>query len=372
MSSSTGESNASFHHFDEGDVVLRSCDHQDFLMYKLDLSRASPIFKATFSLPQPGKNLRLGVPLLTNGLPVVKLAESAEVLTALLALCMPIRESSRYFRSAGDVARVLEAARKYEMGWLVELAREALRELAEEEPIRVYAVACRFGLQEEVVRAAKMCLRVPVEKILACEAEELEFITSNQFRRLVKYRDDCHKAAEECVQMPQLDNTCREFAIWSARGDQKNCRGYMDTHSVACKKRYGAALSRNLKLCTWEGAVRVEDALAAWLEVPADICSGYCTQRSRVELTAISQRIAANVAEAISKVDTRIASDCIKQIAHRRSIGSLGRLNTCMICTRSIVVLLLPYLRARTHSTSVEKRPMRFPRTCPLWEIYED
>ncbi|KIP02223.1 hypothetical protein PHLGIDRAFT_130854 [Phlebiopsis gigantea 11061_1 CR5-6] len=205
MHPSTDEYDSHLFPFDEGDIVVRSCDDQDFMMYKLDLSRASPVFRNMWSLPQPTKNLLDGTSS-KYGLAVVKLAESAEVLTILLALCTPMHDANKSFRDIADAARILEAARKYEMAWVIEQAWKAMRKLAQDEPIRAYAAACRLGLKEEIVHAAKMCLRVPIETILACEAEELEQITSTQLRRLVKYRSDCSKAVEDTLQMLRGDS----------------------------------------------------------------------------------------------------------------------------------------------------------------------
>ena len=66
----------------DADIIIRSSDGGDFRMFKIDLVRASPVFSDLLSLPQP--------PIGTNpddymdGLPVVRLSESPDVLNIVL------------------------------------------------------------------------------------------------------------------------------------------------------------------------------------------------------------------------------------------------------------------------------------------------
>ncbi|KIP02219.1 hypothetical protein PHLGIDRAFT_112281, partial [Phlebiopsis gigantea 11061_1 CR5-6] len=113
MSSSNGAPDTPLSPFNEGDIIIRSGDNSYFLMYKLDLSRASPVFKTMLSLPQPATTLPQEKS--HDGLPVVAVTESAATLKLLLALCTPVWEARISLRDIDDVLYVLEAARKYEM-----------------------------------------------------------------------------------------------------------------------------------------------------------------------------------------------------------------------------------------------------------------
>jgi hypothetical protein len=73
--------------FDVSDtnLIIRSSDLIDFRVHKSILATASPFFKDLLSLPQPsdGENV--------DGIPVVQLSESSELLNTLLSMLYPIR-----------------------------------------------------------------------------------------------------------------------------------------------------------------------------------------------------------------------------------------------------------------------------------------
>jgi hypothetical protein len=63
----------------DADTILRSSDKVDFLVYKVILSKTSPVFKSMFSLPQPGTDTK------QDSHPVIDVAENSKVLAALLS-----------------------------------------------------------------------------------------------------------------------------------------------------------------------------------------------------------------------------------------------------------------------------------------------
>lgn len=299
--------------FDAGDVVIRSCDNQDLLMYKVDLSRASPVFKTMFTLPQP----TTASPEVETqgGLPVVVLSEPASVLNILFALCKPTLGSTPHLGELTDVAHLLEAAKKYEMEWIVDLARERMRELAGTDAIRAYAVACRFGLKEEASFAARCCLQLPMKTILACKTEELDFVSAVQFRNLLNYRDDCQKAVEAYLRSDKVYAYCRS-------SENLGCPSmyYHGQRGREWQKRYVDMLSLVLQDCVWEGAVRLEDILLAQMELPNEICAK-CPNRGRY-INILREQIASDIARAIPKLQFDDAWDVVAaDFAHIRPQG---------------------------------------------------
>jgi hypothetical protein len=73
--------------FDVSDTnfIIRSSDLIDFRVHKSILATASPIFKDLLSLPQPSDTE------IVDGLPMVQLSESSELLNSLLSILYPIR-----------------------------------------------------------------------------------------------------------------------------------------------------------------------------------------------------------------------------------------------------------------------------------------
>ena len=68
----------------DADLIIRSSDDVSFLVHKLVLAVASPIFKDLLSLPQPSNFETV------DGLPMVRLPESSELLKCLVSMLYPI------------------------------------------------------------------------------------------------------------------------------------------------------------------------------------------------------------------------------------------------------------------------------------------
>ena len=95
----------------DADIILRSSDRVDFMVYKVILSKASPVFKTLFSLPQPPMDTPQG------SLPITDLAENSKVLAALLSVIYPHTSESGSDEqlSLNDLIAALDMARKYDM-----------------------------------------------------------------------------------------------------------------------------------------------------------------------------------------------------------------------------------------------------------------
>ena len=72
--------------FDVSDtnLIIRSSDLVDFRVHKSVLAMASPFFKDLLSLPQPSDSE------MADGLPVVRLPETSELLTSLISFLYPV------------------------------------------------------------------------------------------------------------------------------------------------------------------------------------------------------------------------------------------------------------------------------------------
>ncbi|KLO14555.1 hypothetical protein SCHPADRAFT_309748 [Schizopora paradoxa] len=167
--------NACYFQTAQGDVTLRSVDNVDFRVYKCILAEASPFFKDLFTLPQP--------PSQEMDTPVIDVSEDAEVLNVMLGLIYPGTDPK--LETLDSISQALAVAMKYEAVRAIETLRRLLVSppLLEAEPLRIYAIACRFDLEEEARIASRHTLRL---NILDSDlSDDLKYITAYSYHRLL-------------------------------------------------------------------------------------------------------------------------------------------------------------------------------------------
>lgn len=281
------------------DIIIRSSDGKDFPMYRVDLARSSPVFETMFSLPQPDTSDPQSS--LENGLPVVDLAESADVLQVLLRFYLPRPPPA--LNDLAMVVHVLEGGRKYELVAAQDASIRMLEATAEREPLRVYAIACHFGLEPLARRAALACLRMPLAQLVDTHVDELQCVSGEEFRRMVRYRTDC---AHAVAGLGCLSPTEYTSFVSAARHNIFICRctpgdyiGPTRSMSSTWWNNYRKGLREKLNTCTWEGTVRSQDAMQAFLG------SGACQPCCQVALSQVggaTAYLASEIAKEITKV----------------------------------------------------------------------
>ena len=68
----------------DANLIIRSSDNIDFRVHKSLLAMVSPFFKDLLTLPQPSDSE------IVDGLPVVRLPESSELLSCLISIIYPV------------------------------------------------------------------------------------------------------------------------------------------------------------------------------------------------------------------------------------------------------------------------------------------
>jgi hypothetical protein len=68
----------------DANLIIRSSDFVDFRVHKSVLALTSPFFKDLLSLPQPSDSE------IVDGIPVVQLPESSELLNSLVSMLYPV------------------------------------------------------------------------------------------------------------------------------------------------------------------------------------------------------------------------------------------------------------------------------------------
>lgn len=221
------------------DVILRTVDNVDFRFYKLLLSLASPFFANMFALPQPPP-LDSSADQTKYGLPVIPVSESSVILRKLLSFCSPIYDTDvPALESLDIVMSVLDAADKYDMKRVGKFVVNMITapHFLEKEPMRVFAIACRYRAEEETTMAARYMLRFAVWE--PTYVAELDFISGSDYQRLVQYHASCGQAMTQLMRLwttfplPPLDcKFCRKQGI--SRLSQKE---YQDSVIAALRMR---------------------------------------------------------------------------------------------------------------------------------------
>ncbi|KAJ3486435.1 hypothetical protein NLI96_g4245 [Meripilus lineatus] len=241
---------------EDADVILRSSDNIDFRVYKVILSRSSDFFKGMFTLPQSSNQPRaqppttptpLSPPAISrslsggtdtgsiseyiDGVPVVPVAEPSQVLDHVLQFLYPMPDPDM---SSLDVfCPVLEAATKYDIEHLVEKLRKIWPTLAENDPLRSFALAYKSKWQEETSIAARMALEKPIWPLEPPLPLEFRCISAEIIIYLESYHRKCGDAAFKLTET-------REWAV-----------GILEAQTCAhCNKRYKTQ-NQGLQVLDW-------------------------------------------------------------------------------------------------------------------------
>ena len=169
----------------DADVILRSPLEQgsdkfrDFRVHKTILSIASIFFNDMFSLPQPPQPAATGVIL-----PIVEVTESADVFEVFLRLIYPVGPPA--ITSLQLVDDLFQIADKYLANSVQEKLKLLLtssRSFLRDDPIWVYALACRANFDEEAELAIPLTFKMdPVRDI---HLTHLRMMTAEAYNRLL-------------------------------------------------------------------------------------------------------------------------------------------------------------------------------------------
>jgi len=175
------------------DVIIRASDHVEFHVLKPILTAASAVLADILSLPVESD-------VDANA---VDVTEDSVVWDHILRICHPGTTPPATI-AADQLWPLLEAAKKYDMKAVREAVVREMRtpRMLEQETLRVYALACGYGVEDVAVAAARASLIQSYEE--GPYVPELRCATSAAYFRLVQYRRECVKAAVSFTEDPQL------------------------------------------------------------------------------------------------------------------------------------------------------------------------
>ncbi|THH03867.1 hypothetical protein EW146_g10326 [Bondarzewia mesenterica] len=187
----------------DADIIIRSSDGVDFLLYGIILAKASKVFKDMFSTPSTS--------LLSSGLnhhpeddhkdgrPIIRLTENSHVLDMMFRLFYPVDRPK--VTSISDIRLLLQALDKYLVDSLPETVEAILMDAVEREPQTICVIACRYDLTRVANAAAKLTLRDPLLYAGLCPSDDdLAYISAAKYRRILLYHQQCSERAAEAVQ----------------------------------------------------------------------------------------------------------------------------------------------------------------------------
>ena len=169
------------------DIVLQSSDLINFRVHRAILVTSSPFFRDMLSLPQPANDVA------PDGLLVLHLSETAEVLDSLISMLYPVPPEMP--RTIDNILALLAATDKYGMGAVqsfirAEVSREGLLSPTESGGVfRMYAVACNKRLIPEMETAARLTLNYPLT--FESVGEALRLFDGWALRGLADFRLRC-------------------------------------------------------------------------------------------------------------------------------------------------------------------------------------
>lgn len=198
----------------DADAILQTtdeCSTHEFCVHRCILSVASPFFHAMFTLPQGD---------IAEKRPIIPVSESSNVLDTLLRLVYPIPDP--ILSSFEELTLVLGAAIKYDFTNVIESLRKQLvsPHLLQTSPIRVYALASRYDLNEEMNIASNYTLGI--DMLDAPPTEDLKHITGYSYHRLLNFRRQRSMAAQKLLKIP-TNIKCIQCngSVYTAHGSPK-------------------------------------------------------------------------------------------------------------------------------------------------------
>jgi hypothetical protein len=202
----------------DGDIILRSTNGVDFHVFKLILSLVSPVFKDVFTLSQELQSDKSSALL-------IPVEESSTTLQSLLLLCYPAVAATPTFNSLDDAKAVMEAAKKYDMGEVLNRAGNlVMAQFLQTESLELYALSCRFGWKDHAQTAAARTLEIKNLGRPSNGFASMRSITALDYHRLLVYHCSCGAAAKAVGEsLDWLGPSSNNMQMWKC--SKNSCRG---------------------------------------------------------------------------------------------------------------------------------------------------
>jgi hypothetical protein len=202
----------------QADLILRSSDEVPvhFRVFKNILSLASPVFADMFSIPLPSPPPEKP----HDEVQVVLLSEHSTALDMALRHIYPVKRTSK--TDTLQCASILaEFSRKYQVEALYQFIIGYLKDVINDDPVGVYAIAVTYGYDDIGADAARLSLDLP---FCGLQSSYLRYATAEHISELFQYHVACGQVASALatsnrswfsslaqggILSPQRGNNCR-------------------------------------------------------------------------------------------------------------------------------------------------------------------
>jgi hypothetical protein len=198
----------------DADVILRAThgtDCHDFRVHKAFLSFSSPVFRDMFKLPQPSSA--------TSN--VVDVADPPRALELVLRYIYPSAASPVVDLSILPEALII--ADKYDIGVARLRLRSSLKKFTITEPLRSYAIACRFGFEDEMRIASSHTTSIHLPG-LAQLPDEFRLIPATEYHRLILLHSKYRKEVEAIAARSPLTDPTHTIFGGFGHGETESAR----------------------------------------------------------------------------------------------------------------------------------------------------
>ncbi|KAF9649052.1 hypothetical protein BDM02DRAFT_1981589 [Thelephora ganbajun] len=227
----------------DGDIILRtqSLPNRHFRVHKLVLSLASSVFKDMFGMPQPEPDAS------TVDTEVVDVTDPPQALDLILRLIYPIPPP--IVNNLDLLVEGLVITDKYNIAGARARLRMRLAKFVNEDPLRAYAIASRFGFDEEAERASSLTTGIYLPALTDLP-DDLKHISAPAYHKLIRLHERYRNEIEDAVDAVLFEPACLECKVAKALAEPRMrtklvrifCRGtpitvaaYIRELGIVCK-----------------------------------------------------------------------------------------------------------------------------------------
>lgn len=291
----------------DADIVLRSSDHVDFRTFQSILFLGSPVLRSLIQqqLSLIHKDIQEDN---TNDhdLPVVHLTEDSDTVEALLLFSYPRWAPVPSLNTRIKVEKILEAVLKYKMDDVLKLLEEelVLSPLLDDEPKRLFAIACHYKLDKLVKLAARRSLAHPFfDKSIERAMRDMN---AGALYRIHAFFFECKKAT--CALATNLDwiPTSYNFFTWFSCRKCMSSRSSGTTSTSKTRKWwtvYMAQVAASL-IGSSQVGTSISPELVNRASRAAETCSR-CKERAVSDMTIFSKLFTSEAERVITDVSQR-------------------------------------------------------------------
>ena len=186
----------------DGDVILRAAngaESRDFRVHKCFLSYSSRVFKDMFAIPQPPSAA-------SSDVDIISISDPPRALELILRFVYP-SPTPPVVEDFTVLSEALALADKYDIDVARVRLRSSFTEFAKIEPLRAYAIACRFELMDEMKIASARTTSIHLPDLPELP-DEFKRIAATDYHRLIllhsKYRREVEAIANRTPLPRQL------------------------------------------------------------------------------------------------------------------------------------------------------------------------